>query len=435
MSEKVQDKKTYKLEDSSNQKIDSNFSDKSAPKSVYIKENPFYKKGLSQDLYNRNNKQVQNEPISKKLSENNIGNNNNTIINNFRKKEGLNNIFDSNNDNFTNNVIQSSKNIKVKSNDLSQNNINNDSTQSNNNEPISSYNSLSISTGSQNASNYIDDDKTITKTRLSDMGNKSYLNANLQCLGNITKLKNYFFNEELEKKIEFALKYEKMRLSFTFQRLFYHLNQRNEIYPPESLLEVLQKINILFKREKTELNPKFCLNIILNQLHDELNIKSQTAIPYPINQYNEEEVIYNGKYNYESQNSSIISELFNYYELKEYRCMKCGRREFHLQNFFTFELDLLEYYNLRKKNKNSIYDCLNYAMQKKVIKNFCNKCNKFLYLDWQPLSLLRGVHRARASRISSVLVGSRRGLDVQERMGRGGYPRRSRDQELREKSL
>ena len=357
MSQNDSKEKKYILKASDDpKKIDSNFSNKSAAETVKNNINIFSNKNISHDL-NTDNKN-ENNKLYKCLSDGNPRNNNNTIINDFKKQYDPDNSF-----------CSDDENINVGEN----NNANN------NNHFFSSEYSKNNSFSNQNKDTQIDyfkNDKSITKTRLSDMGNKSYLNAVLQCIGNIKNLEKYFIDMlQIEKFNSISL--NNIRLSFTFHRLFIHLNEGNQTYKPESLLSILQEKNIIFKRKKTELNPKLCLNFILNQLHDELNHKKDNNFSQSFNQYNDEEVIKICKNIYENNNSSIISNLFNWYELKDIRCNECGTRKYQLQDFFTFELPLSDYYNLKKKNRNSLIDCLDFAFSSKPIKNiFCEKCKK-----------------------------------------------------------
>ena len=85
------------------------------------------------------------------------------------------------------------------------------------------------------------------------MGNKSYLNAVLQSLGNIKILEKFFIHDILQIGRFNSINLDNIRLTFVFQRLFIHLNEGNQTYKPETLLSILQEKNIIFKRKKTEL--------------------------------------------------------------------------------------------------------------------------------------------------------------------------------------
>jgi len=246
------------------------------------------------------------------------------------------------------------------------NNLQNEENKNNKNDIYQSRNLIS---------EYSSKNSEIKITRLSNMGNKSYLNSVLRCIGSLDSLENFFLNEK-EKDIIYK-NVDNYRLSFAVQRLFVHLKEhKNQVYHPESLWKVLIEENMLFK-EDNEINPNICLVHILNRLHDELNKnknlncnKNMNINGNDINKLIEMEKNY-----YQSNNNSIISDNFNWCELKEIKCKKCNQVNNKFQNFFTFELGIQEFYNYKKKNRISIYDCLDYYLGKNIIQNtYCNNC-------------------------------------------------------------
>ena len=339
--------------------------------------NVFSEYGLSIKESNSENLGQQNYGLLKKLSEESINDDsfNNTVIvnNNIIQNQYNNNIFGNKINNITNNFNNNNLNINnnIPQNNPNFNNINNKI--NNNNMNIQNINNQNIININPN-NNYPDDDPTIKNTRLSDLGKKSYLNSVLQCLGNIAQLKQFFLNEEIAKEIYSTI--NKKRLGFAIQRLFVHLNNfKNEIYKPDSILGVLQEKNIIFKQENYEINPNYCLNFILNELHDELNLKKYNNVYQRFNQYNMQEVIQVGKLNFEKANDSIITNTFSLFGLKEISCVNCGHRKYEFKDFLTFDLDLLGFFNKNKKNRIRICDCLDFATQKRTISNvYCESC-------------------------------------------------------------
>jgi len=333
---------------------------------------------------NINNNIQQNNPNNNNIN-NNWNNNNQGNNHNFNNiNNNINNNWNNNNqgNNPNNNNMNNNWNNNNQGNNPNNNNINNNMNNNNMNFQIidnQNMNNMNQNNNFIGNNNYPDDDPSIKNTRLSDLGKKSYLNSVLQCLGNIDLLRQYFLNKEIENGIlsSIALK----RLAFAIQRLFVHLNNfNNEIYKPDSILGVLQEKNIIFKQENYELNPNNCLNFILNALHDELNWKKRNNFFQSFKKYNEQEVIQVGKSNFDSANDSIISNTFSCFGLKEIRCANCRQRKYEFQNFLTFELDLLGFFDQTKKNRISIFDCLEYAIQKKIISNvyceFCRNLNR-----------------------------------------------------------
>ena len=231
---------------------------------------------------------------------------------------------------------------------------------------------------------YFQDDKEIKKTRFSNMGNFSFLNSILRCIGNIEDLKNYFIDKKEMINIYKSIREEKeeqkqQRLSFAIQRLFWHIynDTKQEKYLPDKIQRVLaEKIILYEEKNNIELEPGICLNFILNQIHDELNSKKDKNEQY-INseQNNMEDVIEKGTKNFLNNNDSIISKTFVWHELININCNKCKSNKFLFQSFFTFDLDIPNFYRERKRNGISIYEYLGFVASKKRISNFyCNKC-------------------------------------------------------------
>ena len=86
-------------------------------------------------------------------------------------------------------------------------------------------------------------------------------------------------------------------------------------------------------------------------------------------------LIEKGTKNFLNNNDSIISKTFVWHELININCNKCKSNKFLFQSFFTFDLDIPNFYRERKRNGISIYEYLGFVASKKRISNFyCNKC-------------------------------------------------------------
>ena len=340
-----------------------------------IKElNPFCK------LKSQNNfdqKEEENINLKKYLSSDdkngNENNNENTIFSNKSKNENNNKIDDYNNsrDSLSENEDENPKEKKEKKLKDSKNNMV-DNSQKKLSEKI--YISQNESKDIQKQ-NYFINDPEIKMVRLSDMGNKSYLNSILRCLVSIKELKKYFTDKKEADLIYNSIKNK--RLSFAIQRLFVHIyfDKENPIYKPESIQNVLSENNNIFKTD-FEINPNICLTYILNQMHDELNLNKDNCQDINYDQYKEAEVIEKGKINFLQQNDSIISNTFSWYGKYEIICNSCSKRKYIFKSFFTFDLDICSFYEERKRNSLSIYESLEYATSKKILDKFyCESCN------------------------------------------------------------
>ena len=233
---------------------------------------------------------------------------------------------------------------------------------------------------------YIKDDTKIKMTRLKDLEGQSYLSSVLRSFVSLEELRQFFLDNNMGKKLTDSLNTPHgQRLSYAIYKLFKHMypiepNQSGK-YEPKSICRVLTEKNSLFKF-KLEMNPINCLMEILTQLHDELNAPKNDFNSVTCDQTNRNDVIEKGRYYYLSQNNSIISQYFSWYELEEIRCKHCSARKYRIKTFFTFDLDICTIYNKNKKNKIRIYDCFDEWRNTSEKKGYCDmKCNEFSVVD------------------------------------------------------
>jgi ubiquitin C-terminal hydrolase len=222
------------------------------------------------------------------------------------------------------------------------------------------------------------------KVKLVNLEDTSYLNSVLYLLGNIKAFKDYFLNSNNAKDITANIKNKP--LSFVTHRLFLHFynNKGEKEYKPDSYMEVLAALNIVYKSRKRR-NPNELLSFILDNLHSELNI---TTGNYNINNnnnnnlYDKYSVIQKGVNNFANSNNSLISRLFNWFEIKELQCQQCSRSIYNFYTFNTFELDISGTYTFKKKYSNgnaiTLNDCIQYHQNKRnEQKSLCNICRQY----------------------------------------------------------
>lgn len=219
-----------------------------------------------------------------------------------------------------------------------------------------------------------------SKIGLKKFGETSYLNAFLQMLGNIPELIEYFLNVGNQSNIEGNIK--KMPLSFVIERFFRHIypfpeTNENIIYGNEKILSVLGCYNYTFNSINKR-NIKDLVNFILEKLHEELNSKKITNLMYEItyDQFNFKDSIDKQNIIFSNSNKSIISDLFNIFEVKEYHCSFCEKTKYDLLQFNTFDLDIFSCSNNIKSNNISLSDCLNYFLSPKDRDIFCPNCQR-----------------------------------------------------------
>ena len=215
--------------------------------------------------------------------------------------------------------------------------------------------------------------KGIGITCLINCGNTSYLNTILQCLGNNEYLKNYFLDSNNFEYMKNNIKI--VPLSFTTSRIFYHFyEQKDKLYSLDPFLQVLRSKNKIYN-SKGSRNSNECLIFILDTLHFELNRIKEKNEKTGYNKSDRNEVIEYGIINYKNTYDSIISDLFNWFEIKEIHCIECDERNYEFKTYNTYQFNISNINKKINKNNITIYDCLNFD----IIKNqklYCSKCRK-----------------------------------------------------------
>ena len=310
---------------------------------------------------------------------NNYNNNNSNEISDFNyslnKNKNLEITLNKNNCFFVNN-----KNMNNKNN----NNENNDKGNDLNNE----FNSLTLITlqSSQNSKNKSNNNKKkdyplsrytkAPKIIIKNLGNTSYLSSVLILLGNNDSLLKYFLNPKHDFKNS-----QEINLSYIFQNLYnilypYPEKYNLEVYDPLFIFNQFIRFNLIYS--KTEQNPNNLIFNILQQLHKELlNNKGNSS--FSVNVYDRKNVIDNNANNLER---SIIVDIFNWFEIREFIC-KCNYARYSFFSNNCFILDILGCYHQNKKEKNhiTIEDCIRYQTFGRKSDMCCNDCKANYYTE------------------------------------------------------
>jgi ubiquitin C-terminal hydrolase len=218
-----------------------------------------------------------------------------------------------------------------------------------------------------------------TNTGLKNQGNTSYLNAVLQLIGSISSFASHFTKEK--NKQFFLDNVPNCPLAFVTHRLFLHLyknpeSQEREIYTPDSYLKVLQMKNLTYKTNNNR-NPNDLLIFILDTLHNELNHPKNNNIITPRNVSDKENVCQCGILTFQNRYCSLLSNIFNWFQVKEISCQACSNATYSFNTYNTFDLDILGYSKVRNNNPINISNCLLYSTIAKPKKAYCNYCRKF----------------------------------------------------------
>ena len=156
--------------------------------------------------------------------------------------------------------------------------------------------------------------------KLLNLGDTSYLNSVLYLLGNIKYFIDYCLKKSNVQNITSNIK--NLPLCFIMHRLFMHFynNHREKEYKPDSLKEFLGALNPDYETNDRK-NPNELLNFILELLHSELNKKAGGNTLNNDNNFDDKSfAIKFGINNYNISNDSLISTLFNWFEIKELQC-------------------------------------------------------------------------------------------------------------------
>lgn len=293
--------------------------------------------------------------------QNNFNNNNNNV-------ENYNNNSNINNDN--NLMLYNNENINYYSNNNYYNNqFQNKGYEINDNNDNKFNENLNIDELKKNQLPNNDDE--MIKTCLENFGETFYLNAILQNLLNIDDFKNFFLGDNIIKYIKQNQK--EKSLSYVTYRLFHHVYiKRDKKYSVHSFIKALADINLYYASKKTR-NVNECLIFILKRLHTELNELKDKDENKNYNKLDREDVINYEIVNFKNTNDSIISNIFTWFSIEECKCTNCKYISFEFKNFYTFQLNILEFLQKLNRNNFTIYDYLNFENKKKQ-KKYCNNC-------------------------------------------------------------
>ena len=209
------------------------------------------------------------------------------------------------------------------------------------------------------------------KQGLQNVGATCYMNATIQCFGQIEKFTLYFkYDHHIREVIR---KYNGNDcLTEAFKELIENLwpdkkeylnkkyigkNANNSYYKPYKFKEKISRMNPLFQGAQAN-DSKDLVNFIVMQLHEELNIGKKLNISQQSPQINEIEIYKNFCKNYYYENKSIISDLFYGVNGTVYECSGCQTRKYNFQIgfFFIFPLEEVRKFKIQQlQSQNELY--------------------------------------------------------------------------------
>ena len=217
---------------------------------------------------------------------------------------------------------------------------------------------------------------------LENIGATCYMNATLQCLCNVSSLKEYFLNDS---KYNQDVLTKPFKLAKCFADVLRKLwSQTYETYyAPREFKEMISQMNPLFKGIQAN-DSKDLVLFIFETIHYELNNPSQN--PFDIKLENIPNELKLFRSNYYPQNYSIISKIFYYEQYSILQCKRCGfqTNNFNIMNMIIFPLEKVRLYVLKQnpqgltKPNITIFDCFEQSEQPEMLEGsnqiFCNNC-------------------------------------------------------------
>ena len=266
---------------------------------------------------------------------------------------------------------------------------------------------------------------------LQNVGATCYMNATIQCFGQLEKFVLYFkYNQMIQQVITKNKNNDCLTKSFKdlienlwpdnpkyLDKKYIGKNSNNEYYKPIQFKKTISKMNPLFAGVQAN-DSKDLVNFIIMTLHDELNVGKKLDNNNNPDQTNQQEIYHFFMQNYYSEYQSIISQLFYGINGTVYLCNGCKTQKYNFQVgfFYIFPLEevrkfkisnlyeqqkqnllyqfnnnminlnqmqiLLESYNIQLQNNNSvsIVDCFDFNQKKEYMTGenamYCNVCNK-----------------------------------------------------------
>ena len=264
---------------------------------------------------------------------------------------------------------------------------------------------------------------------LKDINSYCSMNSILQCFSHITKLVEFFRNDnQVLEVIERNKNNNHLILSSSFKYLIDNLwplerdftknkrifnNGTNKYFCPYNIKEKINKMNDFLNYKNFSTSKDLIIFIILT-LHEELNNNTLVNLETnnQIDELNENIMRSNLIDTFKRENNSIISDLF--YAMKEITlcCNNCKIKKYNFKKYFYLDFNLNSIWKFKTKSQNStnnstfdniitIYDCFKYDIKERNVSaelycNFCKRLAPFSYninLGFAPKILIIFINR------------------------------------------
>jgi len=225
--------------------------------------------------------------------------------------------------------------------------------------------------------------------------NLTYMTCVIQCLANIEPIAKYYLKE----KKNFAKNMNKFALNYAFSRIISNIysypeeteKQFYSNYKIDEFRNLVFEINGLFRGSSTKDANKFII-FLLEQLKEEQEQTLNSNNKQYNTNNNDNEDFKNYYKELLSQNNSLFFNCFSWIQ-KTVKICPYEHKTIELNNFLTYELDIVSHINCLEIENNSkpkenqtyeirILDCLKNDFKSKKLYNLnCFKCKKKTDLD------------------------------------------------------
>ena len=203
---------------------------------------------------------------------------------------------------------------------------------------------------------YIIRDKEVVKKKepnhclgLQNIGATCYMNATIQCLCHVSKLKEYFLNSQLVMK---DTQNKQCALTMEFCKVINNLWKSSfegkNYYAPNSFKDIISEMNPLFQGIAAN-DSKDLIIFLYEKIHKELNNPMNQNYQYDQDAMNDND-LQEFRNSYYPKNSSIILDTFYFEHKNMIKCKNCGceKSNYNIYNILVFPLEKVREFMIQK---------------------------------------------------------------------------------------